>query len=106
MVGWERETTGISIFARYLVGREWYTDFLSVTIWMGTGQHDLAGNDLGGNGTVDLSQNVPSPNYLKNTWENIFFLLSNSPCGIRFQIFYRIQYAKSKPSHPLWSFTY
>ena len=43
LVGWERETTVISIFARYLVGWEWYNDFLSVMIWMGMGQHDLAG---------------------------------------------------------------
>lgn len=39
---------------RYLVGLEWYNDFLSVMIWMRMGHHDLADNDLGGNGTVDL----------------------------------------------------
>ena len=46
-------------FARDLVGWEWYNDFLSVTIWMGMGKHDLVGNDLDGNGTVDLLQKRP-----------------------------------------------
>ena len=44
--------------SRYLVGWEWYNDFLSVTIWMGIGQHDLASNDLDGNGTANFDGNV------------------------------------------------
>ena len=59
LVGWERETTGISTYAHYLVGWEWYNYFLSVTIWVGVGQHDLAGNDLDDDGNVDLSQKHP-----------------------------------------------
>ena len=44
--------------SRYLVGWEWYNDFLSVTIWMGMGQHDLASNDLDRNGTANFDGNV------------------------------------------------
>ena len=59
LVGWDRETTGNSIFARYSIGWEWYKKIISVTIWMVMGQHDLAGNDLDGNGTLEFSQKRP-----------------------------------------------